>query len=522
MAAPTKIAFLIDEQSIITSKVQLDHLKLSIMRILLFYRSRQQQILWGYRFFSTQTRYTTNSIRHFYTMDKDSFIHIDTEYQKRNADRPDTTVTGTPIMRIKQVLKEAIGDFQWENTDLCTTDPVKNYIFLLTACPSDGNDMHRFFVKSVDEEDVRKTQSTIASFEISQHFQQVKEELTTTLLQSYKQHHISLNVIDTDYKFLHNNPRAQLMDRLIQQGFISCFEQFGGTYILYQKLIRKNDIYGHSFFSEFANILPSRQGIVHSYVPAWKGPFKTKLGKSLGNFALYTSLRGANYQSSTLAFITEIRTVNIVHASQFSVSWLLKENVNDATVDYKLTYQEGESCNAFNIILDELFATQSILIAEMVPLVGFEDLARRVCIEPYSRCSASLRFLNIDKLPPTLSLKNVLVEDDYPIGTYLASTKLRIEFPEAPLPPEDRSYKLFTTLPDFIAKLNIKDKTSTGDLQIEDLLVKTPEMDVEPIAKKEIQLPSDVDMMGKALKKIYLDTLYTQRVIFDPQAVLII
>lgn len=522
MASASKIVFLIDEQSIISGKIQLDHLKLSIMRILLYYRSQQQQVLWGYRFFSTQTRYSAHSVRHFYTMDNpESFSRIDQEYQKRDDDRPETAIIGAPIMRIKQALKEILGDFQWQNTDLSTSAPEKNYLFILTACPSNGTDMIRFFVTPVDDDDgimsggsqKHTKTSTVESFEVSKYFQRLKDELNTTLLKSYQQYHISLNIIDTDFKFISSNAHTRFMNRLIHQGFVSCFDQFDGNYILYQKLTRRNDLYGHSFFAEFANILPSkRHAAVHTQVPSWKGPFKTKTGKSLGNFALYPSIRGANYQPSTLAFIKEIRTVDVIHASQFLTSWLLNRNARDAIVDYKFTYQQGESCSAFNVILDELYAKQSILIADLVPIVDDERLARKVCIEPYSRCSASLRFLNVDNLPPTLRLKNVLVDQDYPIGSSLDATKLSIETPKAALQPEHRALGLFAPIPSFIAKLTDNDEPYSHDTQTEDPCVGTPEIRVEDVADPVVQFPSTVDSFGQELKKTYLETLYTQEV----------
>ncbi|KAG1103213.1 hypothetical protein G6F42_017249 [Rhizopus arrhizus] len=307
------------------------------------------------------------------------------------------------------------------------------------------------------------------------------------------------------------------MNRLIQQGFVSCFQQFGGNYILYQKLIRRNDLYGHSFFAEFANILPSkRQTAVHAQVPSWKGPFKTKTGKSLGNFALYPSIRGANYQSSALTFIKEIRTADVIHASQFSVSWLLNKSAKD---DYKFTYQQGESSSAFNIILDELYDKQSILIADLVPIVGCEHMARKVCIEPFSRCSASLRFLNVDNLPPILHLKNVLVDQDYPIGSCLATTKVGIEMPKAPLQPEHRTLSLFTILPNFITKLKESHKLYSNDTQMDDQSVGTPEIRVEDVADPVIQLPLTVDLFGQELKKTYLETLYTPETFIDATVV---
>lgn len=478
------------------------------MRTLLFYytQHKRQQILWGYRFFSTQTRYPTDSIRHFYTMTEDSFNAIDNEYEKRNRDRPKQTVLGTPIMRIKQVLKEVIGDYQWENTDLCTPEPTKNYIFLLTACPSSGNDLTKFFI-SPHQDDLAP--QDLLPFQIPQYFQQTKDELCSILLQTYTQRHLSLSLVDTDLKCPHSNPSEQMLSRTIRQGFISCFEPFHGNYILFQSVVRNNAIYGHSFISEFVNILPSDQSCVSSAsIPMWKGPFKTKLGKSIGNFAVYPALRNGEYQTSTLAYISEIRTISIVHASQFSISWLLKHDSAESDTDYKLTCEEGESSNLFNILLDELYATQSILIAELIPMNGYDDLNRKVCIEPFSRTSASMRFLNITHIPQDVSLTDVAVDDDYPIGTHLAGTRLQIELPEAPLPPEDRSYQLNMKVPSFIETKINQPKISTNQQGKKPIRSQESEESIERV----IQLPSNVNMFGKELKKLYLETLYTQKV----------
>jgi hypothetical protein len=437
-------------------------------------------------------------------MTEDSFNAIDNDYEKRNRDRPKQTVLGTPIMRIKQVLKEVIGDFQWENTDLCTLEPTKNYIFLLTACPCNGKDLTSFFITPHQDDHAPQD---LLPYQIPQYFQQTKDELCSTLLQTYTQRHLSLSLVDTDLKCPHSNPSEQMLSRMIRQGFMSCFEPFHGNYILFQSFVRNNAIYGHSFISEFVNILPSDQPCVLSStsIPMWKGPFKTKLGKSIGNFAIYPALRNGEYQTSTLAYISEIRTTSIVHASQFSISWLLKNDPAESDTDYKLTCEEGESPNLFNILLDELYSTQSILIAELVPMNGYDDLNRKVCIEPFSRSSASMRFLNIVHVPHDVNLTDVAVDDDYPIGPHLAGTKLQIELPEAPLPPEDRSYQLNMKVPSFIKNnlnqpKNIQEKKPMGSQKSEESI------------ERIVQLPTDVNMFGKELKKLYLETLYTQKV----------
>lgn len=510
---PTKIVFLIDEQSLMREEgITLEQLKLSIMRTLIFYHSqqKQQEILWGYRFFSTQTRYASDSIRHFYTMTEDSFNAIDVEYKKRDNDRQKTSVLGTPIMRIKQVLKEAIGDFQWENTDLCTSVPVKHYVYLLTDCPTNLKEMNHFFVSPHEDENPLKL-PMLSPPSYKPYFQHTKDDLAATLSQSYTQRQISISIIDTRFQFERSNPMEQLTTRIIRQGFTSCFQQFGGNYIVFNLLTRNYNVYGHSFISEFANFLPHGQQSDQTLcqIPAWKGPFKTKLGKSLGNFVLFPCVKNGTYQANTLAFISEIRTHRIVHASQFSASWLLNDNAVEPDHDYKLTYEPGESPHLLNAVLDELYSTQSVLIAELVPMAGYEEVSKKVCIEPFSRSSASLRFLNIQNLPNTIRLNQVVVDEEYPIGSFVTGTQLSVKLPLEIPSSKDRHFKLNMDAPSFIKKMlqSRKSEALKGKRPIRSVQQKK-----EEYVEKIIQLPADVNMMGKALKKLYLELLYTQKV----------
>ncbi|KAG2230245.1 hypothetical protein INT48_006247 [Thamnidium elegans] len=506
-SVPTKIVFLIDEESLMRQEgITLEQLKLTIVRILLFYYSCQPNILWGYRFFSTKTRYGSSSIRQFYTLSNDTFNTIQQEYEKRNTERKSTAVLGTPFMRIKQVLKEAIGDFQWENMD-CTTNSnnsnSKHYVYVLTDCPASLNDINTFFV-SPNQEEVTNLMPCTA------YFQQTKEDLATTLLDSYTRRQISINLIDTTYTVPAISPEALLVDRMIYQGFQSCFDQFNGKYIQFHSLIRNYSIYGHSFVSEFASLLPNAlvKRDKKPVPPAWKGPFKTKLGKRIGDFVLFPSQRDEFYKANTLFFISEIRTYGIVHASQFSLSWLLEENGVEPNHDYRFTFEYGDSGKLFHTLLDELYATQSILIAELIPMAGYEEMSKKVCIEPFSRSCASFRLLNIQNLPNTIQLGPVRLDQDYPIGTFTFGTDLTTKLPS--LPNQDSATAAVHTQlnmepPSFIKKMNIEKNTN---LIKEKLNVNNSQ--VEEYVEKIIQLPANVNMMGKALKKLYLELLYTQ------------
>ncbi|GAA5802715.1 hypothetical protein HPULCUR_008189 [Helicostylum pulchrum] len=503
-SAPTKVVFLIDEESLMRPDgISLEQLKLTIVRILLFYYSCQPNILWGYRFFSTKTRYGSSSIRQFYTLSNDTFNTIQEEYEKRNAERKSTVVLGTPFMRIKQVLKEAIGDFQWEHMD-CTTSRNKNskhYVYVLTDCPASLSDINTFFV-SPNQEEVTNLMPCAA------YFQQTKEDLATTLLDSYTRRQISINLIDTTYNVPAINPEALLVDRMIYQGFQSCFDQFNGKFIQFHSLIKNYSIYGHSFVAEFTSLLPNPlvKRDKKPIAPAWKGPFKTKLGKCIGDFVLFPSQRDEFYKANTLFFISEIRTYGIVHASQFSLSWLLEEKGVEPNHDYRFTFENGDSARLFHTLLDELYATQSILIAELIPMAGYEEMSRKVCIEPFSRSCASFRLLNIQNLPNTIQLGPVRLDQDYPIGTFTFGTNLTAELP-VPLNQDSATAQLNIDPPSFIKKMNIEKNTN---LIKEKLNVNNSQ--VEECVEKIIQLPANVNMMGKALKKLYLELLYTQNV----------
>ncbi|KAG2213920.1 hypothetical protein INT47_001189 [Mucor saturninus] len=506
---PTKVVFLIDEQSLMREDgITLEQLKLAIMRTLIFYHSQpeSQEILWGYRFFSTQTRYASGSIRHFYGLTKDSFQAIDVEYQKRENDRQKTCTLGTPMMRLKQVLKEAIGDFQWENTDLGTGSSVKQYMYLLTDCPSNTKELHRFFVSSTEQEPPAPSPFPTI---YRPYFQQTREDLASTLSQSYTQRQISLSIVNTRFQFAPNHPMEQLVEQTIRQGFTSCAQQFGGNYIIFKLLIRNYHVYGHSFVSEFANILPHPHYTdqARCQIPVWKGPFKTKLGKSLGNFALFPCKKNGNYQANTLSFISEIRTHRILHASQFSASWLLNDNPVEPDHDYKLTYEPGESPHLINAVLDELYATQSVLIAELVPMAGYEEVSRKVCIEPFSRSSASLRFLNIQSLPNTIRLNQVVVDEEYPVGSYIEGTQLEIQLPAENESAGKTGIKVNMEAPSFIKK-------AVQSRKLEALKEKRPIRNTKPKKEEHVEkiitLPTSVHMMGKELKKLYLEMLYTQ------------
>lgn len=507
---PTKVVFLIDEQCLMREDgISLEQLKLGIMRTLIFYHSQpeSQEILWGYRFFSTQTRYVSESIRHFYGMTQESFQTIQVEYQKRENDRQKTCTLGTPMMRLKQVLKEAIGDFQWENTDLGTGTSGKQYMYLLTDCPTNPKELHRFFVSPNEQEPSSSPFPTM----YKPYFQQAREDLASTLSQSYTQRQISLSIVNTRFQFAPSHPMEQLIEQVIRQGFTSCAQQFGGNYIVFKWLIRNYHVYGHSFVSEFANILPHPNYIHPSacQIPVWKGPFKTKLGKSLGNFALFPYKKSSIHQANTLSFISEIRTHRILHASQFSASWLLHDNPVEPDHDYKLTYEPGESPHLINAVLDELYATQSILIADLVPMAGYEEVSRKVSIEPFSRSSASLRFLNIQNLPNTIRLNQVVVDEEYPVGSYITGTQLEIQLPDENR-EERQDIKLNLEPPSFIKKALQSRKL---EVQKEKRPLKIVQPKKEEHIEKIIRLPTNVQTMGKELKKLYLEMLYTQNVI---------
>jgi hypothetical protein len=211
-----------------------------------------------------------------------------------------------------------------------------------------------------------------------------------------------------------------------------------------------------------------------------------------------------------LAFISEIRTISIVHASQFSASWLLNDSMMEPNHDYKFTYEPGESSYLLTTLLDELYATQQILIAELIPLAGYEELSRKVCIEPFSRSSASLRFLNIQNLPNTIRLQHVVVNEDYPVGSFITGNKLGKKMPPPPSALQEKHPNF--EAPMFIKKMFQSKKFDNSKIKLKKSSKITQQQKEEQI-EKTIQLPVDVNTMGKALKKLYLELLYTQEVL---------
>ncbi|RCH84900.1 hypothetical protein CU098_003872, partial [Rhizopus stolonifer] len=499
-ATTSKLVFLIDEQSLMTSLLSLDELKLSIMRILIYYHFQKRQIQWGFRLFSTQTRYPSESMRHFYTMTPDSFEILEKEYVKRDKTRPKQVVLGTPIMRIKQVLKEVIGDFQWENNDLGSTDTAKNYIFIMSACPSNLIEMNQFFISPHPDDNKLLN---VAS--LPQYFDQTRLELSSTLLQSYNARNIALSIIDTYKKPPIIKPLDQWINRISRQGFAACFEHFGGKYIPLRLLIRGSNLYGRSFLTDIQDLLPNQKPI--SVLPVWKGSFKTLFGKKFVNFALYPSLR--KNTPTDLAFVAEIRVLQMIHVSQFSCSWLASQRS-----DYTLVHDAPHTSRAFKDCISELFKKQSILIAELVPMEGFEQYVqnKKVLIEALSPTTASLRFLNIQHVPRTLNNKPSIVEH-YPIGTCrMVDDSLPLELPKELLTEENVSYKI-KKIPDFVRQLALSDQPKMSIEQKQEPMPLPKKEQV--VEKKRAPLPSNVNMLEKALKDLYFEAVYTQKNTMD-------
>ncbi|KAI8366852.1 hypothetical protein BD560DRAFT_148949 [Blakeslea trispora] len=501
--ATSKVVFLIDEQSLMTSLLSLQQLKLSIMRILIYHHLQKRQIEWGFRFFSTQTRYPSESMRRFYPLTLDSFEALEKEYSKRDKHRPKQVVLGTPIMRIKQVLKEVIGDFQWENNDLGSApEATQNHIFIMSACPSSLIEMNQFFV-SPHPDDSKPLNIAL----LPQYFEQTKSDLSSTLLQSYASRNILLNIIDTYKKSPVTRPHDQWIERVTREGFGSCLHQFRGQYIPIELLVRDTCLYGRSFLSDLHSLLAVPGSITTT--PVWRGTLNMPKA-SLDGMVLYPSVHEIvpSDRVSRLMFVSEMRVLQTCHVSQFSPDWLLSESPLGS---YVLTHDMEDPSCAYKDYLSELFHTQSVMIAELIPLEGFEDHVQdqKVCIEPYSQGAAFVRYIDKDLL--NISSNTSVNTADYPLGSHrLTGVTLPLTLPTERLTEENVSYKI-KKLPDIIKQTIVV--PSAAKLKKQRLSISV-QKEIKPQAaggKKKAMFPSDIDMLEKALEELYFESIYTQK-----------
>ncbi|KAI7904402.1 uncharacterized protein BX663DRAFT_504939 [Cokeromyces recurvatus] len=514
MSANTqKIVFLIDEQSLMSNLINLEQLKLSIMRILIFYSMLvdQQQVLWGYRFFSTKVRYTTNSMRRFYTMTTDALENIDQEYKKRESERPNMIVQEPAIMRIKEVLKEAIGDFQWENGLASEQESTNNHLFIITSTPLTWSELPSFFPLNSEI-------TQLSAFDTLAYFEELKEELADTLLESYTERQISISIIDTTFKQLQISPIEEKLANAIRSGFKSCFKLYHGTYIAFHTLLRVNDIYGHSFISEFVNILPSREfsSYVTPFIPLWRGEFKSCRGRSIGQCSLYPARRSGHYNPESLMYMAELQIISHIRAKQFSLSWLTRETNKEEENKYRMVYEDGGSFNVFNALLEELYKRQEILIGEFIPLSDFDLPRQRVCIEPYSRACASVQFIHCKEIPRYLNEDASIKNKVSPIGTFYKSIKLDTKLPNflnsaLKLPSIKFNLKMPEKIKDVIYNTFRSKQGNLGNATID----ASEQPEEEEVIERIITLPSNVNKMGKDLKNLYLEALYTQNDTMD-------
>ncbi|KAI9473728.1 MAG: hypothetical protein EXX96DRAFT_579113 [Benjaminiella poitrasii] len=507
-----KIVFLIDEQSLVANLINLEQLRLCIMRILIFYSTLvdQQPILWGFRFFSTKTRYTATSIRRFYNMTKDSLNNIEQEYRRREEERPAVNTSGKGIIHIQEALKETIGDFQWESESMSTDYSANNHVFILTNTPSCLSEIPTFFpLEGKNTPSIEQ----LSSFNPHEYFKEYKEELVETLSESYLKRRISISIIDTTFKHLQNSPIDENLQNSIYNCFKTCLDLFDGVYIPFQSLIRTHDIYGHSFISEFVNVLPSEERTASSnaFIPIWKGEFKTIRGKLIGQCSLYPSRRNGHYNLDSLAYMSELQVCSAIRTSQFSLSWLIKDPKKEEQSKFKLVYEDGGSHNIFNSLLEELFNRQEVLIAEFIPLPDSDASPQKVCIEPYSRLCASVQFINMIDMPQPLNENLPVLKTSCPIGTHYKSIKLNTKLPETTYTASKSSDAHFTTnLPDFIKTMVSKQLEVKQERLDSALKQATEQLEEEEVTERIVALPPNVNRMGKDLKHLYLEALYTQ------------
>ncbi|KAI8968262.1 hypothetical protein BDF20DRAFT_916812 [Mycotypha africana] len=563
MSHQRKIVFLIDEHSILSAYDGLYQIRRAMMRILLYYcqlynlQSTDGSLVWSYRFFSTQTRYYNCTMRHFYTVDMEGFEELNNEYQLRKTEREgmhsnntyrnNSTSLHFPCKKILEVLKESLGDFQWD-TDM--DGSTAQYMFLITASPNNKRSLLAYFDKAftTEETDELLQKPSILPVFNNHLFEEFASDLKKTLYNDFKRRNLILSIIDTDYKLEeYPDQTPDWLEVQIENGLKHVAENFNGQYILLQEIMRPHGMYGHSFYAELDNILPT--GLPHDWAndnvssrrstaggttcdsvnatdQLWTGTLTLKSGKSIGIFELLPFSRNQQYKTMWYDDYAELRIVDTYHMREFPHSWLLdvdeeEHNKGPYASQFMLAFNEGETPEVFDAVLDECHYQQSVLIAEMVPLEGRGILPPIFfVIEPLSRMTATARQLNLTALPShqrsceyedadtddeeAEEQMVLFIDEDYPLGSYLSIDNLsNVTTLGGPAPSKD-AVKWNLEAPECLKQWYAAKKAQTLKSQNElEAADDETDSDAEVFA-----LPKDIPSFIESLKDYYYKCLY--------------
>ncbi|KAI8334209.1 hypothetical protein BC941DRAFT_100947 [Chlamydoabsidia padenii] len=257
---PPHIVFLVDTSPFLYTNNTLDDssvtsLQAMILRILLYYVDMvDDRTTWGFRFFNTNSASITMSNRRFLPVSsqsiqdflKELFIKVDQERAKP----PTTNDTDSCYSNLKQTLMQTLAEFRWKDIDLLGASPrsqsipnstksvtIKNYMYVVSHRPHTMDDLQHYMGESTAMVDKHRVLTCI---------QKIADDLKRWLWDDYANHQISINWIDREDTKTHKE-----VDLLIQTGFGSIMQMFGGHLITETMLKQDYAYWGLSFGTVF-------------------------------------------------------------------------------------------------------------------------------------------------------------------------------------------------------------------------------------------------------------------------------
>ncbi|KAI9264433.1 hypothetical protein BY458DRAFT_556844 [Sporodiniella umbellata] len=533
-----KVVFLVDIQCLLNEKISSEHLDLAFKRIALFYHyyylDQQKTVFWGYRFFDSQSNYTSNTSRELYGLEefeglKERFDSILDKYT------PTSIASNAPFMQLKQVLKELFGDFSWDvdlNFKSSTIDKSqleKHHVYTFMTLPHNLPDLGYFFSKKrIAAKSYYATLSPASDILID-----IKEDLVKTFSDSFKQRHISFNLVDADFKFNRPNTQAKLFDDFMGRGFHLSTQELHGRYVLFNSLIQDYNNYGFNFLPDMQELLlpnplrvksyesisvPSSQRLYDRYVlsqeisivssmapPIWKGALKSFEGTRFGDVKVYPLYKdSSSLDPLTFAFCSSIEIQPSIYRSQYDDAWASCIPSDSFESDAMLSV-DFDYCNGHRFLdyLASLFANHQIGIAKRVLFEGATGPSCLMCIEPMTKGCAAIRFLNIQTLPKIEPLQTAYEKDVVNIMIDKMKQVKLDEGLQAVAQDSERKRTPLNVLPsDSVLASIAKYKLQHKSLSIID--IKSKEADDEEV----IVLPKNIPMFKEELEKLYYETLY--------------
>ncbi|KAI8983085.1 hypothetical protein BDB01DRAFT_792407 [Pilobolus umbonatus] len=367
---PTKIIFVIDEQLLIKDHTLIDILLEVSRRIVYFYYKIDTNIIWSFRFFDTTKRYTSNTARRFYLI-SEPFEIIQREYEERQSRYKAEKSINPTHSSICQVLKEAIGDFSWEDCESSIYNETerRHQLFMFTDSIYDIiNEDISCFINNMDE---------------------MKEVINRSLCAVYANCGVSINLIDnilSNYSDTMNTSATETVRIKYQE----CLDMFSGRYLQLHELSEDYGLYGYSFRSEYFRLLPvPLSKYTHSILSrdtfTWTGELMTDKLVGLG---IYTIIPLTLCAPDLFSKALGIRIRRIMPKTD--VPTALLSPLNGKGNYYQMTPSDERYHVLFEPLLHELFNSSCVVLADMPPLSTHTHIDTTLMIEPRTRLSATI------------------------------------------------------------------------------------------------------------------------------------